>query len=241
MTASPSQPEILETPDGPYPLHVYQLNLAGREWSILHTGLVLTHAEEAQFIEERFPRLPYGVALWSSSIVLAYELAHRGEAAFRGKSLLELGAGTGLPGIVAASLGAQTVQTDRQELSMSVCRRNAERNRVPNLEHRMVDWTEWNDPTRYDWIIGSDILYGQKMHPHLERIFRDNLAPGGRILLSDPLRSLSVRLLEKLEQEGWQITATRWKLGEEKPRTSMVWELQRNAPASRAEHSPAPG
>lgn len=227
--ASPplTEPEVLEALDGPYPLHQYRLALGGREWSILHTGLVLTQADENHFINELLPRIPYGVALWSSAIALAYELAHRGEAELQGRRVLELGAGTGLPGIVAASLGAQVVQTDRHSLPMEVCRRNAERNRVAGIEHRIVDWTEWRDAGQYDCIIGSDVLYGEKMHPHLARIFAENLAPGGKVLLSDPLRQISMRLLEKLEHDGWQVSGTRWTLGDEEPRTSMVWQLSR--------------
>ena len=65
---------------------------------------------------------------------------------------------------------------------MSVCRRNGARNAVQSIEYRLADWTIWNDAERYDWILGSDILYGEALHPHLRRIFEANLAPGGRIL-----------------------------------------------------------
>ncbi|HTE21142.1 MAG TPA: methyltransferase domain-containing protein, partial [Armatimonadota bacterium] len=168
---------------------------------------------------------PYGVALWPSAIALAHELAARGDA-FAGKRVLELGAGTGLPGMVAASLGAHVVQTDRHELAMSVCRRNSERNGVTDLEHHLVDWSDWRDDDRYDWIIGSDILYGERMHPHLRHIFKTNLSPEGRVLLSDPFRGTSLRLLESLQDDGWGVTATKWNLGdEEKPRPFGVFEL----------------
>ena len=132
-------------------------------------------------------RLPYGVSVWPSAIALAHEIAARAEA-FRGRSVLELGAGIGLPGIVAASLGGRVVQTDRDELALHLCKRNGERNDPAAIEYRLADWTEWDDPERYDWIIGSDILYGESLHPHLRRIFESNLASKGRILLADPFR-----------------------------------------------------
>ena len=94
------------------------------------------------------------------------------------------------------------------------------------IEHRLADWTLWDDETRYDLILGADILYGDAMQPHLRRIFEGNLAPGGRIILSDPIRPVSLKLLEEMEADGWRISMSRWTVGEEStPRTIAVFEL----------------
>ncbi len=218
--------QVLQTATGEFPLHESRLGLAGHEWTLLHTGVVLTHDDEQHFLRELRDHLPYGVALWPAAIALANDVASRADG-FRGSRVLELGAGTGLPGIVAASLGARVVQTDRHEMPMSICRRNGELNGAAAIEYRLADWTEWNDAARYDWIIGSDILYGETMHPFLRTIFERNLAPGGRVLLSDPFRAPSVRLLEALEADGWKITLAKWNLGEDlAPRPIGVFELQ---------------
>ncbi len=220
---------MLTTNTGDYPLHEFHLALEDRECTILHTGVVLTHDDELLYLRETRKKLPYGVALWPAAIALAQELASRGPEAFAGKTALELGAGTGLPGIIAASLGARVVQTDNQELSLSICRRNAEKNQLHNIEHRLVDWTEWEDTTRYDYILGSDILYGDTLHSDLRDIFAACVAPGGRVLLSDPFRSVSMHLLEDLrDQDGWNIAVTKWKLGDDSdPRAVGVFELSR--------------
>jgi predicted nicotinamide N-methyase len=216
---------VLQTTAGEFPLNEYRLRLGGREWSILHVGSVLTRADENHFLGELRGRLPYGVALWPSSIALAHDLISRADE-LRGRRVLELGAGTGMPGIVAASLGARVVQTDRDELAMSACKRNGERNSVETIEHRLADWTNWRDAGRYDWIIGSDILYGVELQPHLRRIFESNLAPEGRVLLSDPFRAVSLGLLEALEEDGWSVTLSKWSVGEETtPRPVAVFEL----------------
>jgi predicted nicotinamide N-methyase len=226
---SSEQLKYLHTDDGSYPLHEYHLALAGREWVALHTGLMLTFADEAQFFKEMMGHLPYGVALWPSAIALAYELASRGSEAFAERRVLELGAGTGLPGIVAASYGATVVQTDRQEMAMTICTRNGELNAVAGIERRLVDWTAWTDETRYDWIIGSDILYADSVHGALRHIFETNLAPGGKLLLADPFRGASIRFLESLLEQGWDITITKWNLGDDdNPRTIGLFELERN-------------
>lgn len=226
MSAPATQSMVLSTSAGEFPLHEYRLQMAGRAWTILHTGNVLTHADEHLFLNEQKERLPYGVVLWPAAIVLAHEVAGRAEA-FSQKRVLELGAGTGLPGIVAASFGARVVQTDGDELAMSVCMRNGDRNGVAEIDYNLVDWTKWKDARRYEWILGSDILYGDTLHPHLRRIFERNLASGGRVLLSDPFRAVSLRLLEALESDGWRITLTKWNVGEEAaPRPIGVFELE---------------
>lgn len=64
------------------------------------------------------------------------------------------------------------------------------------------------------------------MHPHLRRIFESNLAPAGRIQLSDPFRLTSLKLLEALEADGWTITHGKWSIGEDaSPRSIAVFEL----------------
>jgi predicted nicotinamide N-methyase len=215
----------LQTPQGRVPLHEFRLAVGGREWSVLHTGALLTAEEELHFLQAPATRLPYGVALWPSSIALAHEVAARAEW-LPGRSVLELGAGTGLPGIVAASLGARVSQTDRQELVLAVCQRNAERNGARVAELRLADWTAWEDDGRYDLVIGSDILYGEALHPHLRQIFERNLAPGGRVLVGDPFRGASMCFLEALEDSGWAVGVSTWSVGdEEAPRRVGVFEL----------------
>jgi methyltransferase-like protein 23 len=225
MTAPASPPPVVETSAGDFPLCECRLHVGGRDWSVLHTGAVLTHDDEARYFADLAGKLPYGVVLWPAAIALAHEIATRADA-FRGRSVLELGAGTGLPGVVAASLGARVVESDRQEGALAVCRLNGGRNGVANIEYRSDDWTAWTDERRYDWLIGSDILYAEAMHPHLRRIFEANLAPGGRVLIADPFRPPSLALLEALERDGWRVTMTKWTVGKDAtPRPIGVFEL----------------
>ncbi len=223
MPAS-SERNVLETSIGDMPLEEVQLSVDGRTWSILHTGAVLTQEEEVAFLRgENTMRRPYGIVLWPAAIALAHELASRRVAGMR---ILELGAGTGLPGIVAAALGAHVVQTDRQNLVLHVCKRNAERNRVTTLEHRIADWTDWRDTERYDLVVGADILYAAEVHPNLKVIFETNLVPGGTVLLADPYRETSVRFLEALEADGWSVALDKWTVGiTPPPRSVGVFKL----------------
>jgi len=215
----------LRIDDGEVPLQEYRLRLGGREWRILHTDAILSHLDEQRFLREQKARLPYGVVLWPAAIALAHDVAARADA-FGGARVLELGAGTGLPGIVAATLGARVTQTDRQPLALSVARRNGALNGAPGIAYHQRDWTAWSDAARYDWILGSDILYAETTHADLRRIFAANLAAGGRVLISDPFRPPSIRLLEAMEADGWTIALSKWSVGDDAaPRPIGVYEL----------------
>ena len=228
---SDTDPQFLDTSGGQFPLHQYRFQHGDREWSVLHTGAVLTEDDEADAVTPKATRVPYGVALWPSAIALSLEVATR-SGTFAGRSVLELGAGTGLPGIVAAALGGRVVQTDRNELTLQLCRRNGERNRVA-IDYRLADWTSWEETGKYDWILGADVLYGEALHPQLRRIFAANLRAGGRILLADPFRSMSLRLLEAMEADRWGVTCSRWDVGE--GRRIGVFEL---TPPDDPRHAP---
>lgn len=225
MTTNPAPPPVLQTTAGDFALRECRISVGGREWTVLHSGAVLTPDDEQRYFADLAGRLPYGVVMWPAAIALAHEIATRPDAV-RGRTVLELGAGTGLPGIVAASLGARVTQTDRQDGAMAVCRLNGERNGASAIAYRLADWTAWDDTARYDWIIGSDVLYGEELHPALRHIFETNLAPGGRVLLSDPFRAVGLRVLDGLESAGWKVSLTKWTVGEVgAPRAVGVFEL----------------
>lgn len=74
----------------------------------------------------------YGLFVWPSALLLSRFLAYEAEWLCRGKVLLELGCGTGLPSILASLCGATKVYlTDRPDAAGAI-QRNAETNLTLN-------------------------------------------------------------------------------------------------------------
>lgn len=211
----------LNTSIGEIRLHEYNVALGDRKWSFLHTGVIVTREQEREFFSREEELLPYGAILWPASIALAHEVLEQG-AMLAGKRVLELGAGTGVPGIVAASFGAKVLQTDRHQVAVHLCKLNAERNRVANSEVREVDWETFHSDEPFDLILGGDVLYMTTMHARLQEICERYLAPGGAALFSDPFRKQSLPMLEKMESDGWQVSLSKWSIEVEKGTRSIA-------------------
>ena len=218
---------LLSTSIGSFSLNEYHLTLGGRTWSFLHTGAIFTVEQEQQFLACERDRLPYGVMLWPASIALGHDVLARADQ-LPGKRVLELGAGTGMPGIVAASLGAQVLQIDRDEVALHVCAMNKARNHATSLEVRGAEWETFHSDEKFDLILGSDVLYVTTMHDRLRAICDEYLAPGGVVLFSDPLRSQSLPMLEAMEASGWRVSLAKWSIQVETgARTIAVYEVLR--------------
>lgn len=129
---------------------------------------------------------------------------------FRGQRVLELGAGLGLVGIVTAAKEAGVVQTDFIPEALELAKENAKINGINNITYSLSDWREFSLTEKFDWIVGSDILYEPNLHPHLKSIFSNNLKTGGCIALADPGRDDAQKFIKQLVTEGFTVeTVTR--------------------------------
>ncbi len=194
----PSHPDLTRLP-----LDRMNFEIGGRFWRM---DVVRDEAAQLGVTEDR-DLYPFGLMIWESAVVLADVLeARRSELARR--SVLELGCGVGLPGLVARDCGARVVQTDHDALALALCRHNAALNKIDGIEQFVGDWQAWTHAQRYDLIIGADIIYDTADYEVLEKVFRANLAPRGEVLLTDPMRQQTIALFTVMEDAGWKLDTT---------------------------------
>ncbi|KAG0589515.1 hypothetical protein KC19_1G025800 [Ceratodon purpureus] len=109
----------------------------------------------------------YGLYVWPCSIVLA-EYVWQNRLRFAGARVVELGAGTALPGIVAAKVGAIVVLTDREDQPQVFenMQKTCDLNQV-SCEMQGLTWGQWNEKSfalRHpaQIVLGADVLYASK-------------------------------------------------------------------------------
>jgi predicted nicotinamide N-methyase len=157
---------------------------------------------------ERFAQFPYGLLLWESAVAVADVLA-AGQVPLAGRSVIEIGAGVGLAGLAARTAGAEVVQTDHEPAALALAERNAERNGIAGVRQLRADWRDWPACGRFDLVIGADVAFDAELHASLIDVIGRCRAPGGLVLLADPCRAATPRLLERFRERGFARTTER--------------------------------
>ncbi|XP_042360510.1 methyltransferase-like protein 23 isoform X1 [Plectropomus leopardus] len=152
----------------------------------------------------------YGMYVWPCAVVLAQYLWTQ-RAELRNKTVLELGAGVSLPGVVAARCGAKVILSDsaKTPLCLENCRRSCEANSLPTVAVLGLTWGEVSPDLvllpALDIILGSDVFYEPQD-------FEDVLLTVVFLLRKNPTAQFWTTYQER--SADWSIEALlhRWKL-----------------------------
>lgn len=137
-----------------------------------------------------------GLDLWGpASRLLCKEFERNNGEIVRGRSVLDLGCGLGLTGIVAAKFGATRVcLSDFELLTLELTRINIERNNVTVCSTQRLAWArdgQGQSPLSgapFDVVIGSDVLYATSMAEPLLDTAARNMSRNSVFLLSHEVR-----------------------------------------------------
>jgi len=146
---------------------------------------------------------PVWMITWPAALALAEHLVETRSAT--GKRVLELGCGTAAPGIAAEHTGAQVLCTDYDPLALRLAAYNACLNGCTALETRRLDWYSPDLERRFELVVASEVVYFEKSFASLLGVLVRALAPGGRVLLSDPGRPQMTVFLEMCSSAGFRV------------------------------------
>jgi len=140
----------------------------------------------------------WGHYLWNAGIVMAQFLDETGDVHITGKNVLELGAGAGLPSIIAAlNSPKKMICTDYPDLSLI---NNLTGNVKANIPHLLENNTievlgyVWGkdtdtlqkhvDNNKFDAIILSDVICNHREHDEILKCCKESLQLEGKVFVS---------------------------------------------------------
>lgn len=168
-----------------------------------HAAMLMPRAADELLDEEAFARderMPYWADLWPSARALAAWILNW-DGTTHNARVVELGCGLALPSLALLHRGGSPVATDFNADGLAFARVNAMRNRLGELDARMVDWRDWPAELRpFDLVLAADVLYEERNAVALAALLPRIVAATGQVVLADPGRRwLSV--FERLMRE----------------------------------------
>lgn len=155
--------------------------------------------DEQAFEDDEF--IAYWADLWPSARALAAALASR---ALRGRRVLELGCGLGLPSVVAALAGGRVLATDWADDALGYATANAARNGAA-VETLRCSWAAPAGMVSrgpFDLVLAADVLYERHDVEPLLAALEVLVAPLGEAWIADPGREPAAEFLARLVEGG---------------------------------------
>jgi predicted nicotinamide N-methyase len=173
------------------------------------------------------PEPPYWAHLWIGARAVAKALAEGGE--LRGRRVLDLGCGLGLPGLVAAALGADVWFVDREAAALEFVRASARRNSLGNIRCVVADFTTASLGVGFDLILGAELVYEPASYSPLAAFLDRHVHAEGEIRLSDAFRADAQTFFAELRRRGFAGRRERrleWEGG--RPHGMFLWTFRRS-------------
>lgn len=172
-----------------YAIEFEPLTVRGRRFRFLHLSDIEPLIKGKDIFAD-ISDFPFWVKIWESSVVLADFMAR--VPANPGQRILELGAGLGVAGIVAAAFGHRVTITDYDDEILDFSRVSAAANGCEGVLHQRLDWLEPEELGRFDVIIGSEILFNSRFFIPLLGVLERYLAPNGVVYFAHDRRRKSL-------------------------------------------------
>lgn len=139
----------------------------------------------------------YWNRVWASEVALSEFLIQEFQQESLGdKTILELGCGTGLAGLVSGKLGGVPTFSDKVPMVMESIQEACRLNMISDYHTWVLDWALPGEQcAQYDLVLGSEIFYDSEFLEDICQVLVKVLAPGGMGLFCDPSR-LGVEAVE---------------------------------------------
>ena len=141
---------------------------------------------------------PYWAKVWPSSIAL-HNVLKKHPSLIKDKTVLELGAGIGLPALMMAGITKSIQISDYDLEAVALLKKNIEHLQLQNAEALQLDWNNVPENLNPEVVILSDINYDPIQFDTLINLIDKFVNQGCTILLSTPQRIMASPFVQKLE------------------------------------------
>jgi predicted nicotinamide N-methyase len=133
---------------------------------------------------------PYWAKVWPSAIALV-KVIQKHPSLIRDKTVLELGAGIGLPSLLMAS-EAKTIQiSDYDSEAVELLRKNIAHLQLQNVQALQLNWNNLPENIDPEVVILSDVNYDPTQFETLTKLIEKFIHQGCTIILSTPQRIMA--------------------------------------------------
>ncbi|RLB91320.1 MAG: methyltransferase [Deltaproteobacteria bacterium] len=195
-----SMRNILEELQKQYSTSITEIAVAGKRLKFLQANKIDGALEGVHLGETGSAEFPFWLKIWEASVVLANFLSSIQKD--KKREWVEIGAGMGVAGIFAAAFGHRVTITDHHAEALKFARANAALNNLKGVRFALLDWEHLTTRNRYDYIIGSEVVYTEKLFEPLMQLFKSLLLPDGTIFLAgDVTRRSPLKFFNMLKDD----------------------------------------
>jgi predicted nicotinamide N-methyase len=183
--ANASLDELLSFAGQRFSIGFKPVRIGGLTLEIAHIDNMTDYLDRlaSQSNQGKHIELPLWAKIWPASTFLALSMAQIPLAP--DKRVLEIGAGLGIPGLVAAARGFSTIISDTNADALLFARINILKNDLAEkADVQSLDILTQNTKEPFDLILGSELFYIKGCAPQLVRFLRAGLPPEGMALFA---------------------------------------------------------
>jgi len=141
---------------------------------------------------------PFWTKIWPSARAMA-EYILKNQGLLKGKNVLELAAGLGLPSFVAAQYAEQVCCSDYLPEAIDLVRKSVLHNQLTNVDCQLYNWQHLPDDLSADILLMSDVNYEPSEFDQLTVVCERFLSSGTNIILATPGRIMAKEFIERLD------------------------------------------
>lgn len=153
---------------------------------------------ELNLIADRTSPFPFWAKIWASSLALTAFLK-KNQDLVKGKRVLEIGAGIGLPSFTIAQWAATIIISDHTLAAVKLMQKNIEHCRLTNITAMCLDWNHFPEEIKAEVVLLSDINYAPEQFSPLLMLIHRFLAEGAVVIISTPQRIMGVLFVEAIQ------------------------------------------